>query len=86
MELLKIQNRVTDTDRVKWGVSIKATVPLITARAGQLLIRKGNLAASFRVHTSVTRDKLFINMENTGRVTLYQAHEKVVETFALDFR
>lgn len=87
MELLKTQNQVTDTNRVNWGVSIKTTVLLIKARAGQLLlICRGNLAASFRVVTSVTRDKLFINMENTGRVTLYQAHEKVVETFALDFR
>lgn len=86
-ELLKTENQVTDTNRVNWGVSIKTTVLLITARAGQLLlIWNGNLAASFRVDTSVTRDKLFINMERTGRVTLYQAHEKVVETFALDFR
>lgn len=47
---------------------------------------KRNLVFSFRVDTSVTFDKLFRNMENSGQDILNYAHKTVVEKLVLTFK
>lgn len=65
------KTKFTQVSNLNLGVSIKYYSTLNMVRGERiLLIQKGNLVSSFRVDTSGTLDKLFINMENTGRDTL----------------